>query len=76
MGLRAVVKGGKIVVEEPTSLPEGTVLDLVVDDEGDELSEVERDALHRAMSVAWSEYRSGKGRSGSDVLASLRARRA
>ena len=31
-GLRARVQNGRLVVDEPTALPEGTVLDLVVDD--------------------------------------------
>jgi hypothetical protein len=75
MGLRAIVKGGRLVLDEPTVLPEGTVLDLVVDDEGDDLSESDRAALHAAMSEAWAEYKAGLGRSADDVLASLRARR-
>ena len=33
-GLRANVQNGRLIVEEPTTLPEGTVLDLVADDEG------------------------------------------
>ena len=37
MVLRAHVKDGYLRVDEPTTLPEGTVLDLVVDDEGDDL---------------------------------------
>jgi hypothetical protein len=33
-------------LDEPTTLPEGTVLDLVLDDEGDDLSDQDREALH------------------------------
>ncbi len=33
-GLRAHVQNGRLIVEEPTTLPEGTILDLVADDEG------------------------------------------
>lgn len=33
MGLEAVVKDGHLRLEEPTDLPEGTVLELVVDAE-------------------------------------------
>lgn len=75
MGLRAVVRRGRIVVDEPTSLPDGTVLDLVVDDEGDELDEAERARLHAAMSVAWAEYKAGEGRSAREVIDGLRSRR-
>lgn len=37
--LRARVENGRLVLDEPTTLPEGTVIDLVADDEGDDLSE-------------------------------------
>ena len=47
--LRARVENGRLVIDEPTDLPEGTVLDLVVDDEGDNLSAEEREALHAAL---------------------------
>ena len=36
MNIRAHVKNGRLLVDEPTTLPEGTVLDLVLDDEGDD----------------------------------------
>ena len=48
-GIRARVKNGRLQLDEPTQLPEGTVLDLVVDDEGDDLDEKERAALHEAI---------------------------
>jgi hypothetical protein len=35
--IRARVVNGRLQVDAPTSLPEGTVLNLVVDDEGDDL---------------------------------------
>lgn len=47
--LRARVANGRIVLDEPTALPEGTVLDLVVDDEGDDLTDEDRRALHAAV---------------------------
>jgi hypothetical protein len=34
MSIRAKVSSGRIIVDEPTLLPEGTTLNLVVDDEG------------------------------------------
>ena len=75
MGLRAVVRDGRIHVDEPTSLPNGTVLDLVVDDEGDDLEDADRAVLHAAMATAWSEAQAGRGRPAEEVLADLRARR-
>ncbi len=75
MSIRARVTQGKLVVDEPTDLPEGTVLDLVVDDEGDDLDEDERRALHAHLDKALAAVNAGKGRPAADVLAELRARR-
>ncbi|MEQ1567822.1 MAG: hypothetical protein ABMA64_19435 [Myxococcota bacterium] len=50
MSIRASVVAGRLVVDEQTDLPEGTVLDLVLDDEGDNLDEAERSALREASS--------------------------
>ena len=51
--LRARVEKGRPVLDEPRTLPEGTVVDLVVDDEGDELTSGERRALHEALLASW-----------------------
>lgn len=73
-GIRARVQNGRHLVDEPTVLPEGTVLDLVVDDEGDALDATERQALDAAISAAWRSVRDGHGRDASDVLSDLRRR--
>jgi len=73
-GIKARVGNGRLQVDAPTSLPEGTVLDLVVDDEGDEFDAAERAALNAALSRAWASVRSGQGRSAQEVIASLRKR--
>ena len=75
MRLRAVVREGRIVVDEPTSLPNGTVLDLVVDDESDNLDEASRSALDAVLAKGFDEVRTGHGRMAAHVLAELRARR-
>jgi hypothetical protein len=69
--LRARVQQGRLVLDEPTDLPEGTVLDLVADDEGDDLDERERAALERAVSAASQSLKSGRGRPAADVLREL-----
>ena len=74
MSLRAVVKEGRLLVDEPTTLPEGTVLDLVVDDEGDELDEAERAVLHAHLESSWEESRRGELIPATDVLAELRGK--
>ena len=72
MSLRAVVKDGRLVVDEPTTLPEGTVLDLVVDDEGDDLDATERAALHAHLESSWEASRRGEFVPAEHVLAELR----
>lgn len=74
VAIRARVERGRLVVDAPTSLPEGTVLDLVVDDEGDDLDETERVALNAAISRAWASTRAGQVRPAQEVLAALRKR--
>ncbi|MEM7308029.1 MAG: hypothetical protein AAF682_15225 [Planctomycetota bacterium] len=66
--LRARVLNGRLVIDEPTSLPEGTVLDLVIDDEADDLGPEDREALDQAVQDATS----GRLVSAEDVLRRLR----
>jgi hypothetical protein len=73
-GIGARVQKGRLVLDAPTALPEGTVLDLVVDDEGDDLDENERAALNAAISKAWDSVQAGHGRPASEVVAALRRR--
>src|SRR5688500_9841102 len=73
--LKARVKNGRIVVDEPTDLPEGTELDLVVADPGDDLDEEERAELHAALDEGLADLRAGAGVDAADVLARLRERR-
>lgn len=72
--IRARVQNGRLIVDAPTALPEGTVLDLVVDDEGDDLDDVERAALNTAIASAWASVQAGQGRPANEVLAALRKR--
>jgi hypothetical protein len=69
--IRARVRNGRLIVDEPTSLPEGTEFNLVVDDAGDNLDEAERAALNTAISRAWTSVQAGEGRAADDVLADL-----
>lgn len=73
--LRARVENGRLILDEPTALPEGTVLDLVLDDEGDDLSDADRQALHDALSKSAESASSGRVRAALDTIAELRARR-
>jgi hypothetical protein len=73
--LRARVEKGRLVLDEPTNLPEGTVIDLVADDDGDDLTDEERRALHDALSASWRSAQAGKLRPAAAVLYELRRRR-
>ena len=76
MAVRATVKNGRLVVDEPTQLPEGTVLDLVLDDEGDALDASERHALDASITASLEHAEAGRVAPASEVLGRLRARRA
>ena len=53
------MREGRIRVDEPTDLPEGTVLDLVVDDEGDDLDDTEWAALEEHLRASLAEADAG-----------------
>lgn len=74
-GIRARVHNGRIVIDEPTDLPEGTVLDLAIDDEGDDIDDAERAALSASIALALEAVRAGKVRPAADVVTGLRVRR-
>jgi hypothetical protein len=73
--LRGRVKDGRIVVDEPVDLPDGTEVHLSVVDDIDEMDGEERARLHAALDEAQAEIDRGEGISGAQVLASLRANR-
>jgi hypothetical protein len=75
MALRATVRDGRLIVDEPTDLPEGIVLDLVIDDEGDDLDERERQALDAAITRSLVHDRAGQTAPADELLERLRARR-
>ena len=70
----ARVEKGRLILDEPTTLPERTVVDLVADDEGDDLTDEERRALHEVLSAAWKSAEAGRLRPASAVLDELRHR--
>jgi hypothetical protein len=74
--VKAQVRNGRLVVDEPTDLPEGKVLYLVPMDERDELEDDERDELYRELDASIDEARAGMLIDGGEVLAEIRARRA
>ena len=72
--LKAQVKNGRLILNEPTNLPEGHVVDLVPIDEGDDLDDEERAALHRSLERSVEQYKAGQFVDGDAVLGKLGAR--
>lgn len=73
-GIIARVRNGRLVVDEPTDLPEGTELTLIADDGGDELTSEDRERLHAALSEADDDIRQGRLVPAAEVLRGLRGR--
>jgi hypothetical protein len=71
--LKASVRNGRLVVDEPTDLPEGAELDVVVLD--DVLSAEERIELHASLARALSDSEAGRGMDALEYLKQYRARR-
>jgi hypothetical protein len=71
---RARVRNGRIVLDEPTDLPEGSVLDLVPADSWDALDDADRRALHEAISESVEDVAQGRTVAFDDVLKKLRER--
>lgn len=73
--LRARVKGGRIVLDEPTSLPEGTEIELIPVDDIDDLDPSERARLHGFLAESIRKHVPGTGVPADEVLARIRAPR-
>ena len=77
--LKAYVKNGRLLLDEPTDLPEGEVIELMPVDEvlaagGDELDDEERAELHAELSASIAEAEAGQTVDFAEVLAELRQR--
>jgi hypothetical protein len=69
--LRAHVKNARLVLDEPTDLPEGEVVCLVPAVEAD-LDDSERDALEASLRESVDEMRGGRLIDAADALRQLR----
>ena len=59
--------------DAPTELPEGTIVDLVLDDEGDDLDPEERAALHAAIDRSLEQGAAGRSAPTDAILKRVRA---
>jgi len=74
MTLKARVKAGRLVVDEPTDLPEGTVVELLPLDPGDWLDDEDRAALHEALRASEDDVNAGRLVDADAILRQLRSR--
>lgn len=72
--LKARVKAGRLVVDEPTDLPEGTEVELLPLDPGDWLEEDDRAALHQALKDSDEDIKAGRLVDADVILRELRSR--
>lgn len=70
--LKAHVRGGRLVLDEPTNLPEGAEVRVALVD-GDDLDDTERAELHAAILAAEQELDAGQVVSEEELWARLRA---
>ncbi len=78
--LKAHVHNGRLVLDEPTDLPEGEVIELVPVDEvlaqgGDLLDDEDRERLHEALRESIEQMKRGETIDAAVALAELRAHR-
>ncbi len=74
MTIKARVRDGRLVVDEPTDLPDGTEVELLPLDPGDWLDESDRAALHAALLESEADVAAGRLVAVEEVLRELRSR--
>lgn len=70
--MNAQVKGGRLVLDEPTNLPEGSEVRIEVVD-GDDLDDEERALLHESIAAGEAEADAGLVVGEDELWARLRA---
>jgi hypothetical protein len=73
MTLKARVRAGRLIVDEPTDLPDGTELELLPLDPGDWLDEADRAALHAALRESEIDVAADRLVEASEVLRELKS---
>ncbi len=69
--MKARVRNGRLVLDEPTNLPDGKEVDLVPADSWDDLDEAERRRLHEALRRSETDRQTGRVRPAGEFLDSL-----
>jgi len=73
MTIKARVRAGRLVLDEPTTLPEGTEVELLPLDPGDWLDDADRAALHAALADSEKDVAAGRLIDAADLLRGLRS---
>ena len=74
MTIKARVHDGRLTVDEPTNLPDGTEVRLLPLDPGDWLDDADRAARHEALTPSEADVKAGRLLDASDILKGLRVR--
>jgi hypothetical protein len=74
MTIKARVRAGRLVVDEPTDLPEGTELQLLPLDPGDWIDEEDRAVLYEALRESGADVAAGRLVDAEEILKELRSR--
>jgi hypothetical protein len=69
--LKATVRRGRLILDEPTDLPDGTEVDLVPADGWDDLDDDERARLHQALDESEEDVAAGRVLTPDELLARL-----
>ena len=71
--LKARVRNGRLVLDEPTALPEGSEVELVpLADDWDDLADEDRARLHAALEASEEDVAAGRVVPAEDVIAEVR----
>jgi hypothetical protein len=70
--LKAHVRNGRLIMDEPTDIPEGSEIELVIADDEDNLDEQERERLHRALRKSWASAKRGDTRPVQEIVRKLK----
>lgn len=73
MTIKARVRDGRLAIDEPTNLPEGTELELLPLAPGDWLDDADRAALHATPVQSQADVSAGRLVDAADVLRRLRS---
>jgi len=69
--LKAKVRAGRLVLDVPTKLPNGTEVELTIADQDDGLNDDERAALHAALAKSCESAKAGRTVPADDFLEQL-----